>query len=117
MSRLTALQNFWESFGVPAYDENTVPQNAGYPRITYEGNLDFFDSTVMASASVWVKSTRWDWISEKAEEIGTAIVEGATASYDGGFLWVKPGQPFIQRMPDEDPDVRRVLINVVLEYT
>jgi hypothetical protein len=35
MNKSQALQSFWESFGIPAYNEYTVPDNAEMPYITY----------------------------------------------------------------------------------
>lgn len=35
MNKAQAIQAFWESFGVPAYEESTVPDDAVMPYITY----------------------------------------------------------------------------------
>ena len=54
MDRAQAINSFWNSFGLRAYDENTVPQNAVLPYITYEVAIaSFEDGDVPLTASVW----------------------------------------------------------------
>lgn len=43
MDRAQAIHSFWNSFGLKAYDENTVPDNAKLPYITYEVAVSSFD--------------------------------------------------------------------------
>lgn len=113
----TALHAFWNRFGIPAYDENTVPENAELPYITYEGQVSSFDEIVFTTASIWYKSNSWAEISRKAEEISDYIGGGAGEPYDGGRLWVTRGAPFAQRMSDEsDTQIRRVIIQITAEY-
>ena len=35
---------------------------------------------------------------------------------DEGYLWIKRGNPFAQRMSDENDGIRRIYINIELEY-
>ena len=35
MTAAEAIYGFWSSFGVPAYEENAVPDGAGMPYLTY----------------------------------------------------------------------------------
>lgn len=117
MDRAQCLNNFWNSFYIQAYDSNTVPQNAAYPRITYEVSLSDFNAPVLLTASIWYNSTSWAQISQKADEIETAIGKGGiTLPYDNGLLWIVKGTPFSQRMSDEDPNIRRIVINIEAEY-
>lgn len=113
----TALNSFWNSFGIPAYDENTVPSNATYPRLTYEASVSNFDEPVVMSASLWYNSTSWAAISQKAQEISESIGNGGTViHYTEGAMWVTRGTPFAQRMSDPEPNIRRIVINVEAEY-
>ena len=34
MTKANAIYNFWNSFGITAYEENTVPEDAIFPYIT-----------------------------------------------------------------------------------
>jgi len=121
MDSLQTLNKFWNSFNLKAYDENTVPDNAMTANdgkyITYSVSTAYFDEPVALSASVWYKSTSWAEITQKAEEIGDAIgLGGKVIRFDGGGLWIKRGTPFSQRMSDEDDTIRRVYINIEVEY-
>ena len=75
MTKAQALQQFWQSFGLPAYDENTVPQTAVMPYITYSVQTDSLGGVLMLSGSVWYRSTTWKAIEEKAAEIAKAVGE------------------------------------------
>ena len=112
-----AIHSFWSSFGLTAYDENTVPDNADLPRITYSVSKAYFDEPVMLSASPWYKSTSWVEITQKAAQIGEAIgLGGKVLKTDDGYIWLKRGVPFAQRMSDEDDTIKRIYLNVEVEY-
>ena len=117
MDKWSALNAFWNSFGLTAYDENTVPESANMPYITYTASTADLDETVFLNASLWYRSNSWTGISQKASEIGDYIGGGAGALYDGGRIWITKAVPFAQRMSEEsDKDVRRILLQVTAEY-
>lgn len=119
MTKGQAIQNFWESFDLIAYDETTVPDDAALPYITYSVETDSFGNTIMSNTSLWYRSYSWKEISEKTEEIAQAIVKmnPPTIKIDGGRLYITKGVPFAQRMKDESDDaVRRMLLNVNYEF-
>ena len=112
-----AIHSFWSSFGLTAYDENTVPDNADLPRITYSLSKAYFDEPVMLSASLWYKSTSWAEITQKAAQIGETIgLGGKVLKTDDGYIWLKRGVPFAQRMSDEDDTIRRIYLNIEVEH-
>lgn len=115
-----ALQQFWESFGIPAYDENTVDfANAQMPYITYEAETDSFDRVLTMSGSLWYRGTSWTAIDAKADEISRALNEHGhwIMEIDGGYLWVNAGEPFARRMIEpEDRNVRRIVLNIEAEF-
>ena len=112
-----AIHSFWSSFGLTAYDENTVPDNADLPRITYSLSKAYFDEPVMLSASLWYKSTSWAEILQKVGQIGYTIgLGGKVLITDDGYIWLKRGVPFAQRMSDEDDSIRRIYLNIEVEY-
>lgn len=115
--RWTALNEFWNGFGLDAYDETTVPDGAQLPYITYSASVSDLDDAVILTASLWYRSNSWSEISQKAEEISEAIGGGMGVHYDGGRLWVVKGSPFAQRLGDEyDLQMRRIVLQVIAEY-
>lgn len=118
MNTAQALQLFWSSFNLPAYDENTVPDKAALPYITYEVGDDFFGEQVARSASLWYRSTSWEDITRKEQEIASYIRRGGRMiSVDGGAIWIKRGTPWAQRMAEpSDSMVRRIVLNYEIEF-
>lgn len=113
----TAIQTLWSSFGLTAYDENTVPDGATLPYITYSASVADFDEAVYLTASIWYRSNSWTEVSQKAEEISDHIEGGMGVGFDGGRLWVTKASPFAQRMADEsDTQIRRIVLQVTGEF-
>ena len=73
MDKWQVLDRFWNSFGIPAYDENSVPEDAVMPYITYSAVVSSFENPIPLAGYIWYHSTRWDDASLKAEEIATAL--------------------------------------------
>ena len=112
-----ALHDFWNSFGIPAYDETDVPDDAEMPYITYGAVVSGFERVVMLNASIWYNSTSWTAISQKADEIAQAVKDyRLEAIEDDQYLFLTQGSPFAQRMPDTDDRIRRIYINIMGEY-
>ena len=112
-----ALHNFWSSFGIPAYDENSVPDDAQMPYITYMAEIASFESALLLTGSIWYRSTRWAEASQKAEEIARSLASYHLESVnENEYLFLTQGSPFAQRMKDEDDTVKRIYINIMAEY-
>lgn len=118
MDKSQALQSFWESHGLPAYDIGTVPETAVMPYITYDVATDSLGTVLSLSGSLWYNDTSWEDISEKAEQIAQHIVKMHPPSIeiDGGRMYLTKGSPFAQRIIDPDPYIRRILININVEF-
>lgn len=118
MTKAAAMYEFWSSFGVIAYEENSVPEDAKFPYITYQLVIDSFDRDVLATASLWYRGTSWLEINAKTEEISAYIgLGGKIIKCDGGRIWIKRGQPFAQNMGDESDDlIKRKYLNLTIEY-
>ena len=118
MDKQQALAEFWNSFGLPAYDENTVPPNAPIPRITYNVVTDSLGYVVSAHGSLWYRSSSWKDISLKANEIEKRLGEhgGEVIELQNGKIWINKGWPFAQRMNDTDDSIRRIYLNIQIEY-
>lgn len=121
MDKWQAQDQFWNSFGLPAYDENiafTADTMPAYPHITYEAKNGIWDQDLSLSASLWYRSNSWVEISRKADEILAEITHGKMIKVDNGYLWIKSpdGTPFAQRMGSEgDPSLRRIVLTVTAE--
>lgn len=119
MDKAQALNKFWSSFDIPAYDENTVPDDAQMPYITYQTLTDSIGSVLPMSATLWYGNTYvWDAIQQKAEEIAQRIGQNGyyLEKIDGGYVWLTKGTPFAQRMQSEQDNVRQIYINVTVEF-
>ena len=117
MDKWQALHSFWNSFGIPAYDETTVPDNHGDFYITYQAVTDSLDRAIPMSANIWKLNTNsWSDISQKAEQISYALETVKTIPLDIGYLYITRGQPFAQRMQEENDTLRRIHINIMAEY-
>lgn len=118
MNAMQALQAFWEEFNIPVYDEDTVPDNAEFPYITYEATSDFFNSEVAQTANIYYRSTSWAAVTQKEQEIAEKITRGGIfRHFDGGALWIKRATPWAQRMGDQYDDmIRRIVLNYTVEF-
>ena len=118
MTKAAAIYQFWNSFGLKAYEENTVPDDATFPYITYQLVTDSFDREIPLSASLWYRSESWTAINAKTEEISQKIGRGGKIiPCDGGAIWLKRGQPFAQNMGDESDNlIKRKYLNITAEF-
>lgn len=126
MTKEAAIHQFWNSFGIRAYEENNVidadelgnPVEPKLPYITYQLVTDSFDREVATTASIWYRSESWAGINSKTEEISQKISRGGKIiSCDGGAIWLKRGQPFAQNMGDESDDlIKRKYLNITAEF-
>ena len=118
MTKAAAIYQFWSGFGLTAYEENTVPEDAAFPYVTYQLVTDSFDRDVAATASLWYRGESWTAINAKTEEISAHIgLGGKIIKCDGGRIWIKRGQPFAQNMGDESDDlIKRKYLNLTVEY-
>ena len=119
-----AIHNFWSSFGLTAYDENSVPDNAKLPYITYSVNVgDITSGPVTTQASLWYRSMSWKEITEKSEEIRNYLgIGGVMIEHDDGAIWIKRGNTFAQRSAagssesEQDSSTRRVVLTVDIDF-
>lgn len=120
MNRWQAIHAFWSSFGLTAYDQNTVPtgDNApDFPYITYDASVGIFGTPQTLTASIWYRSPSWAEITDTTEQIWTALKVLPPVKCDGGFVWFRRGTFFAQRMSDPDDDmIRRMLLQIDVEF-
>lgn len=120
MNKAKAIHEFWSSFGLTAIDEQSAyDENIDLPAnyITYELQTSSFDSEVALTASLWYYTTSWVEITQKADDIAEYIgYGGRIIKVDGGYIWIKLGQPFAQRMAVEQENYRRIILNITVDF-
>ena len=122
MRKTQALQAFWSKFGIPAYQESSVPDGKDrpqFPYITYQNAAGFIEDQLALSASVWYRQDSWAGAEEKAAEIAEYIgFGGVLMPFDGGTLWINRGTPFSQSAPADPFDalIRRKILNITAEF-
>lgn len=122
MTKAQALNKFFSSFSLIAYEENSVPQGISFPYATYPLVVDSLGTDVPLTLNLWYRdenlySSLPDLV-HKVEEISRRIGRGGiTIPCDGGVIWLKRGSPFSQIMSDpEDELIRRAYINITAEF-
>ena len=103
-----ALYRFFSSFGLPAFPEYSVPNEAQLPYITYQLIEPDWDDGGTFYARVWYRSTSYTAINAKVDQIRAAISEGKSIPTDGGAVYLNKGTPFVQYMPMEGDDTLKV---------
>ena len=118
MTKAAALYNFYSSFGLTAYEENSVPEDASFPYLTYNVSTGSFGEDNAMYINLWYRSTSWTGINAKTEEISAAIGRGGKViKCDGGGIWLRRGIPFAQSMGDPEDDlIKRKYINITAEF-
>ena len=124
MDEYQAQYNFWSSFGVPAFDETSVPDEDELAAmgvtdyITYQAMDSMFDDVAAVSASIWTRSTSWLRADTIAKTIKSRLENGGeTITFDGGMLWFTAGTPLAQNMNDpEDDRIRRKYLSVWVNF-
>lgn len=125
-----ALNEFWSSFGVLAFEENTVPDDATieelikaevapskYPYITYQVITGDLNGPVFPTASIWDRSFSWERADLLANKISKSIQTMNTIKLENGRVFIAKGSPFAQHMSEEgDASIRRVVLNIQAEF-
>ncbi|MDE6834981.1 MAG: hypothetical protein K2J39_12170 [Ruminococcus sp.] len=115
MNRFEAIYRYFSGFGLPAYEENSVPETAELPYLTYELKTDSFGYTVNFSCSLWYLSKSWVEINAKTSEISRKTADGGIfLTTEDGKIWLRRGNPFAVSMGDDS--VKRKILNFSAEF-
>ena len=119
MDKQQAMQTFWESFGIPAYNEVQIPEeadiNQGY--ITYQKIFGDFESTVYPTAAIWTRGTSWRQADDLENRISAALEGGYTLDTDSGHIQINKGSPFSQQITeDQDRLVKGYRLTLQMEF-
>ena len=118
MDKEQAIYQFWSSFGIPAYSENSVPDNVTYPFIAYSVSTGMLGGVTTLGANLYYRSTSWEAISLKKEEIAKYLGSGGiTIKLDEGYAYFCQGDPFAQQMSEPGDDmVKRYYLMLQAEF-
>lgn len=108
-----AIDTYLNGFGMDAYAEGTVPDNAEFPYITYRLVDPEWHQKTTFFIRVWFRSTRNAELLEVADRITGDIGEGKRLPFDGGLVMIWPESPKVQVMVDpNDRAVRYAYISL-----
>lgn len=130
MNKQQAYNSFWKSFGVLAFEENSIPDDSvlnaliasgaaksKYPYIAYEVITDDLGNAVYPSASIYDKSSSWERSDTLANTISNRIKNMGTIELDDGRMFITKGSPFSQHMgEEEDLTIKRIVLNLAVEF-
>ena len=91
-----ALKTFFSGFGLRAFQEGTVPDDAVMPYITFSISTPEWNQKASIYARVWDRTTSNTWLIEKADQITRAIGEQKKITFTGGYLVIWPETPLAQ---------------------
>lgn len=118
MTKEQTIYQFWASFGIPAYEENSVPDNAPQMYITFEQSTAMWGEQVALSANIWHKNvTSYLALYAKAKEIAELLgYGGLNVICDDGSITLRQGSPFALNGADDDGNTKQLYINVTAEF-
>lgn len=108
MDTARTLKSFYSGFGLSAYSENDVPNDAVLPYITYSVVTPGYLDAATHQARVWYRDTSPVNAYAKADEIVRTI--GDSVLLDNGVC-LRPSTPLMQKQPTED-NMQVIYINL-----
>lgn len=107
-----ALYDFFSTFGIPAYTEDNVPDEADLPYLTYPLTEPEWSQQATFHVNVYYRNQNSSAEAlAKADEIMGRIGTGVRITFPEGLIVLWPQSPNIQVMPPNG-DVRAVYINL-----
>lgn len=101
-----ALKKFFSSFGIPAYEENSVPDSVDTPYITYQLVEADWSESASVSATVWYKGTSLSDLLNEVDKIKSYVGEGLHIPVEGGCVCIYKGSPFAQTQETNDDKIK-----------
>ena len=117
MNKYEALCEFYNSFGIPAYEEFSVDENAEMPYIKYEVVTSGFDSENTAlSLQILYKSDSLTKIDAMTDKLSDALRDGIKLKCDEGYIILYRGEPFAQNVVSGDKSVKCKYVNITADF-
>ena len=124
MDKFEAQHAFWSSFSVPAYEENSVPDEPTLKElgvnqyITYQKANGIFGASAVINPRIWTRSESWN----DADALELAVQQRLEKGdhrifYSGGMIWATPEENFAQSIGDpDDPLIKGYRLAVRLQF-
>lgn len=117
MDKYEALYSFYSGFGIPAYEENSVPDDAKMPYIAYEVITGSYDAENIAlSCQIFFKDTSLAAIDRITEKLSGELSGGKKIPCDTGYIVLYRGSPFAQNTSTGDKSVKSKYVNITADY-
>ena len=118
MKKWEAIYSFFSSFGIPAYEENSVPSGSdkpSFPYIVYEMQQGGFDAEndIALAFSIIDKYDSFVPSYELADTIASTIGNGLPIEIDDGYVKIAQGRPWAETQRDPEDDTIRRLYSIV----
>lgn len=121
MSNVPAQQAFTEflaAFGLPVYGNESVPDGASFPYMTYAWTgTDFWGGTASLEVDVWYRGPSESEPNRMVATMSKTLGGGKMIACDGGAMWLRKGSPFVQSLGDStDRDIHRRYILIDVDF-
>lgn len=117
MNKPEALHEFFSRFGMAAYPDTSVPDDATFPYLTYTPSFDSIGSQVSIPVNLWYNTESELIPTVKAQEIADYVGSGVYVMCDGGAILVTRGSPWCQSMAyEQNSKIKRRYLNVIAEF-
>lgn len=119
MNTHQALYKWFNSFGIPFYTSDNVPDDVQFPYGTYEDIRNGFgDDSASITVRLYYYTTKNTDINAMADKIGKTLgIGGIQIVCAEGSMWITKGVPFCQPINDEsDSSYKSRYINMNIEY-
>ena len=104
-----ALYSFYSGFGIDAYPESNVPEDAKLPYITYTVIEPDWRNAASHQARVWYRSEGYKKINAKVDEITGAV--GELIMLPTANVAIRPADPLVQYQPIANPEIKVAYLN------
>lgn len=126
MNKEQAITEFWNSFDIPAFDENTPPDNPerkNFPYITFNVNTSSIGRVSSLNAKIWYRSAAWRDVALKKEEIAQYIGDKPFGkghkliAFDDGYIQIDSSSFSASRQTDpNDEMIKAYVLTMQVEY-
>jgi hypothetical protein len=126
MNKEQAITEFWNNFGIPAFDENTPPDNPerkNFPYMTFNVTTGNMGQVINLGAKIWYRSASWRDVTLKKEEIGQYIGDKPFGKghklikFDDGMIQIDSNTFSASRQTDpNDEAIKAYVINMQVEF-
>lgn len=107
-----ALKSYFGSFGLPAYANESVPDDVTMPYIVYPLKQPVWNEKTTMYCIVWYRTTGYAQLLAKVDEILADLEEGRRIETDDGFVMLYPEPTLVQEYHDTENGARGMYISM-----